>query len=265
MQGAMLSALMLVAPFAYASTFSIGNNDSNGGLNGDPGFALAQQYACSDVPGALNQVTLYLSGNNVDVNVVVKVEGDSGTTPDDNVLATSNSVNMSSIDNAVNAVNFNFSSPNTCSGTKQWIVLELLDASGGNDIKWYNSIGVSYTGMDAAVGVPGWISLSDRTEYMDFTFSSGGGGGGCGLGCAGIPTSYTAHFSTSTQQAAAISAVGDLSSFAFTFIPYIIVLIICLILIFAIYKYWKNVLGGNDWGSPINRQIHEQNKKDGLF
>lgn len=53
----------------------------------------------------------------------------------------------------------------------------------------------------------------------------------CGLGCAGIPTAYTANFSSTTARGAAEGAVSDLGSFALHIIFPIVGIIIGLIAI----------------------------------
>ncbi len=76
--------------------------------------------------------------------------------------------------------------------------------------------------------------ITDGPHAFDVTSGGGGGGGGggsCGLGCGGIPTAYTAHFSSSTQQAAVIGAVGDLGAFVMGFLPYILALIVALLIL----------------------------------
>lgn len=77
------------------------------------------------------------------------------------------------------------------------------------------------------------ITAADLGQTITFTHVTGGGGGGgnCGLGCGGIPTAYTANFSSSTAQGSAVSALSDLRAFL---MPVIIDLIILLVSLIAI-------------------------------
>lgn len=74
----------------------------------------------------------------------------------------------------------------------------------------------------------------------------------CGLGCGGVPTTYTAAFSTSTTQVAALGMLADIGSFLLGYLPHIMVFIFALMII-GMGVYWiKNKFGGRDWAAPAN-------------